>query len=245
MTNKQIITKQTNKTSSSKASIRAENEQLILRAAEQVFAEYGFRGATTKMIADLAGIPKANLHYYFPTKNALYSKIVEDIFAIWLDAADTFDDSTNPIVALSSYIDKKMEISRKFPNSSKVWANEVMHGAPIIQDYLETHLREWTKSREEYIQGWIDAGLIDPIEPKHLLYMIWATTQHYADFAHQIETLNNGKSFNDKQWANACRDVKKIILDGVGARAVSPRQFGKHLEVKTRIQLKKTEQIQY
>ena len=102
----------------------------------------GLGGATTQVIADLAGIPKANLHYYFPTKEALYSQVVQNIFDIWLEAADSFDQNQDPASALASYIDKKMEISRAHPNGSKVWANEVMHGAPIIQDYLETTLKE-------------------------------------------------------------------------------------------------------
>ena len=227
----------------SKADIRQENQKTILRAAEQIFAEYGFRGATTKMIAELAGIPKANLHYYYPTKLDLYQKIVENIFEIWLSAADAFDNNTNPVDALSRYIDEKMALARSHPYSSKVWANEVMHGAPIIQDYLETNLAQWTKAREANIQGWIDDGLLDPIEPKHLLYMIWATTQHYADFNHQIQTLNGGDPLSDQQWENASRDVKKIILAGVGARNASLKPATARPELKTRIQRQKTEHI--
>lgn len=229
--------------SNSKADIRQENQKTILRAAEQIFAEHGFRGATTKMIADLAGIPKANLHYYYPTKLALYQQIVENIFGIWLSAADAFENNANPIDALSRYIDEKMALARTYPNSSKVWANEVMHGAPIIQDYLETELAQWTKAREADIQRWIDEGLLDPIEPKHLLYMIWATTQHYADFNHQIQTLNGGTELTDQQWENACRDVKKIILVGVGARATNVKAITNTPAPKTRIQREKTEQI--
>lgn len=199
-----------------KLSSRSEKEDSILQAAEKIFAEYGFKGATTQMIADLAGIPKANLHYYFPTKEALYAQVVQNIFDIWLEAADSFDQNMNPADALASYIDKKMEISRAHPNGSKVWANEVMHGAPIIQDYLETTLKEWTRSRELVIEGWIDEGRMDRINPKHLLYMIWATTQHYADFVHQVETLNDGRPLDEAAWQEARRDVKKIILAGVG-----------------------------
>ncbi|WP_299347588.1 TetR family transcriptional regulator C-terminal domain-containing protein [uncultured Maritalea sp.] len=201
-----------------KPSTRGEKKKAILTAAEKIFAEYGFKGATTQMIADLAGIPKANLHYYFPTKEALYSQVVQTIFDIWLEAADSFDQKEDPASALESYIDKKMEISRDHPNGSKVWANEVTHGAPIIQDYLETTLKEWTTSREAVIQSWIDEGRMDKIDPKHLLYMIWATTQHYADFVHQVETLNDGQPFDDGQWRAATRDVKKIILTGVGLK---------------------------
>ncbi len=195
---------------------RLEIERLIIDAAEAAFAEAGFRGASMQQIADLAGLPKANLHYYFATKEALYRRVVERIFRIWLEAAEAFDESDDPGEALTAYIDAKMDISRRHPAGSKVWAAEIMHGAPIVQDYLETALREWTASRERAIQRWIDERKIAPIAPKHLLYMIWATTQHYADFRHQIETLNGGAPLTDAQWAAAKRDVAAMILRGVG-----------------------------
>lgn len=109
-----------------------------------------------------------------------------------------------------------MDLSRSRPLGSKVWANEIIQRAPIIQDYLETTLREWTASRTGMIQRWIDEGKILPIEPKYLLYMIWATTQHYADFGHQITTLNDGKELSDRQWEEAKRTVTEIILRGIG-----------------------------
>ncbi len=124
----------------------------ILNAAEHVFAEAGFGGATMQLIADMAGLPKANLHYYFPTKEALYRRVVDNIFQIWLDAAAVFDDADGPIEGIGAYIDAKMEISRRHPAGSKVWAAEVMHGAPVIQDYLETTLREWTEGRARVIR---------------------------------------------------------------------------------------------
>lgn len=196
--------------------IRQENEQRILAAAEKVFAEAGFGGATMQLIADMAGLPKANLHYYFPTKEALYRKVVQNIFDIWLHAADTFDDAPDPATGIGAYIDAKMEISRRHPDGSKVWASEVMHGAPVIQDYLETTLRDWTAGREALIQRWIDEGKMAPVSPKHLLYMLWATTQHYADFGHQIETLNGGRPLTDAQWRAATESVKAVILRGIG-----------------------------
>ncbi|WP_026758918.1 TetR/AcrR family transcriptional regulator [Sediminimonas qiaohouensis] len=202
----------------SRKEIRQENEKLILQAAEKTFAEAGFGGATMQLIADVAGLPKANLHYYFPTKESLYRRVVQDIFHVWLQAADIFDAADGPIEGLGAYIDAKMEISRKHPAGSKVWASEVMHRAPVIQDYLETTLRDWTEGRIAVIERWIDQGLMDPVNPRHLLYMLWATTQHYADFNHQIETLNNGRPLSDAQWAEATDTVKRIILSGIGAR---------------------------
>ncbi len=196
---------------------RRENEKLILQAAEKVFAEAGFGGATMQLIADMAGLPKANLHYYFATKEDLYRRVVQNIFEIWLHAADVFDAAPGPIEGIGAYIDAKMEISRRHPAGSKVWASEVMHGAPVIQDYLETTLREWTIGRAALIQKWINDGKMAAINPEHLLYMLWATTQHYADFGHQIETLNGGKALSERQWREAKDSVKSIILRGIGA----------------------------
>lgn len=205
-----------------KQDIRQERETLILRAAEKVFAEAGFGGATMQLIADMAGLPKANLHYYFPTKEALYRQVVQNIFQIWLHAADVFDSADGPAEGIGAYIDAKMEISRTHTDRSKVWASEVMHGAPVIQDYLETTLAEWTDGRIKVIQRWIDQGRMAPINPRHLLYMLWATTQHYADFGHQIETLNQGKRLSRAQWDEAKASVKQIILAGIGIALQPP-----------------------
>jgi TetR/AcrR family transcriptional regulator len=197
--------------------IRRENERAILDAAEKVFAEAGFGGATMQLIADMAGLPKANLHYYFATKEDLYRRVVQQIFEIWLDAAASFDNAPGPVEGIGAYIDAKMDISRTHPHGSKVWASEVMHGAPVIQDYLETTLRDWTDGRIAVIQRWIDEGKMRPVNPRHLLYMLWATTQHYADFGHQIQTLNDGAPLTDRQWAEAKASVKDMVLRGIGA----------------------------
>ncbi len=202
---------------SHKAAIRAENERAILQAAEAVFAEQGFRGATTTEIARRAGVPKANLHYYFPTKEELYRRVLDDIVTVWLEAASTFDTCEDPVEALTRYIHAKMDLSRQRPLGSKVWASEVMRGAPIFQDYLETTLRDWLQTRVACIEGWIAAGKIRPVNPKYLLYMIWAVTQHYADFAHQIATLNDNQELTDAQFAEAKETVTSIILRGIGA----------------------------
>ena len=201
-----------------KAHIRAENERLILEAGERIFAQHGFRGATMQMIADQAGLPKANLHYYFDSKEKLYRCVVEKIFEIWLQAASSFENSDEPKEALKLYIYEKMQISRRHSYGSKVWANEVMQGAPIIQDFLETQLRSWTDGRIESIQAWIAAGKIRSVEPRWVMYMIWATTQHYADFGHQIETLNADAPLSEAQWEAASETVFEVIWNGLAPK---------------------------
>lgn len=201
-----------------KAAIRKENELLILNAAERVFAEQGFKGATTGKIAEQAKMPKANVHYYFPTKDKLYRRVIEDICDTWLQSANLFDDSSDPSEALEGYINAKMDLSRARPLGSRIWANEMIRGAQYTEDYVGKNVKEWLEGRITVIQSWIDAGKIDAIDPRTLMYMIWATTQHYADFGKQIEILNEDKPLDDAQFIAAKKMVVSIILKGVGAK---------------------------
>jgi len=201
-------------TAEPRKSIRAENEKAILAAAEHVFAEHGFRGATTAEIAARAGIPKANLHYYFPTKAALYRRVIQRVLEMWMAAAAVLDRSDDPAIALAGYIGTKMDLARAEPLGSKIWASEIMRGAPVIQDFLETTLRDWVATREVIFKRWIASGKLRPIEPRNLLSMIWASTQHYADFSHQIAVLNEGRPLTDAQFETAKQQVISMILRG-------------------------------
>ena len=200
-----------------KPSIREENERVILAAAEAVFAEHGFGGATMAAIAARAGVPKPNVHYYFPTKERLYRAVVERVLIAWLDAASSFDTSDDPAEALTSYIGAKMDLARTMPLGSRIWASEIMRGAPVIQDFLDTTLTQWVRSRERAVKKWIAAGKLRPIEPRFLFYMIWATTQQYANAAHEIATLEKGP-LDDEAFERAKRQVVETILAGVAAR---------------------------
>ncbi|MBX2831197.1 MAG: TetR/AcrR family transcriptional regulator [Rhodospirillales bacterium] len=201
-----------------KAAIRQENEEQILAAAEQVFADYGFKGATTARIAEMANVPKANVHYYFSTKEVIYRRIMEDVCDHWLQAAMTFDNSADPAVILRGYIEAKMDLSRARPYGSRLWAHEIIRGAKFSSDYISTTVKDWLDSRVVVIKGWIAEGKMDDIEPYSLMYMIFATTQHYADFGRQIEIFNDNRPLSEEQFAEAKENVVRIILKGVGLR---------------------------
>ena len=205
-----------------KLSIRAENERTILEAAEAVFAEQGFGGATTAAIATRAGVPKANLHYYFSTKAALYRAVIERVLTAWLAAASCFDESDDPREALSRYIGAKMDLARSMPLGSQIWASEIMRGAPVIQDFLETTLADWVESRGRVVRRWIGEGRMRPIEPRYLFYMIWATTQHYADFDAQIRALKGKRALTQKAFEVTTEEVVQLVIRACGA--VSPAQ---------------------
>jgi len=199
----------------SNAERRRRGEELILKVAEEVFANLGFKGATMTEISKRAGLPKANIHYYFSSKANLYQRVIDDVFTVWMEAANKFDDHDDPRIALSAYIGAKMELARSRPNGSKVWANEIINGAPMIRDYLESRLLDWCVSREARIQSWIDRGLLRPVNPRYLLYMIWASTQHYADFSTQVNLLNGDRPLSDSDFEEATQTLSDVILNGL------------------------------
>lgn len=203
-----------------KAHIRESNEAHLLACAEAVFAERGLDGASTAMIAERAGLPKANLHYYFPTKLALYRRVLDDLFEDWHRAAGTFEAGDDPVEAIGGYVRAKMDLSRRRPLGSKVWANEIIHGAEHMQDILSQRVKPWFDTRVKVIDGWIARGLLAPIDAHALMYLIWATTQHYADFDAQIRALSGKRAFAQKAFAETTEQVVQLVIRACGA--VSP-----------------------
>jgi TetR/AcrR family transcriptional regulator len=199
-----------------KIEIRKANEALILETAERVFAMNGYKGATIAHIAREAGLPKANLHYYFKTKLALYRQVLEEILDDWMEAASTFENYPDPEQALRTYVQAKMEFSRSRPFGSRVWASEVMSGAPVMEGFLGTILKKWVDERACIIRDWVRDEKIHPVHPRALLYMIWATTQHYADFERQIVILNGGAKISDRQYRERTNQVVNLVLASVG-----------------------------
>ncbi|KVH58478.1 TetR/AcrR family transcriptional regulator [Burkholderia cepacia] len=203
-----------------KAHIRESNEAHLLACAEAVFAERGLDGASTAMIAERAGLPKANLHYYFPTKLALYRRVLDDLFEDWHRAAGSFEAGDDPVEAIGGYVRAKMDLSRRRPLGSKVWANEIIHGAAHMQDILSERVKPWFDTRVKVIEGWITRGLLAPIDANALMYLIWATTQHYADFDAQIRALSGKRAFTQKAFAETTEQVVQLVIRACGA--VSP-----------------------
>ena len=199
-----------------KIEIRKANEALILAAAEKIFAINGYKGAATGDIAREAGIPKANLHYYFKTKSILYREVLKNVLDDWMAAASTFDIYHEPEEALRTYVKAKMEFSRQRPFGSRVWAREIMSGAPVLDNFLGTTLKAWLNERVRIIRLWVREDKIKPVDPHALMYMIWATTQHYADFERQIIILNGGKELSDRRYSQRKDEVVNLVLGSTG-----------------------------
>jgi len=202
-----------------KRASRKLTEQNILHAAEDVFAQYGFQGATVNTIAEKAGLTKQNLLYYFPSKEVLYQRVLEHILDLWLDKMNLLlQQGDGPKAMLSSYIRSKIEISQIHPKGSKVFANELINGAPHLKDHLQQYLLPKLEDDVVLIRQWIAEGKMDDVDPYHLFFMIWASTQTYADFSSQIELALGKPKLDDQDYENAINFLTNLVLKGLGIK---------------------------
>ena len=199
-----------------KGQIRKANELLILEAAEKVFARAGFGGATMAAIAEASSLPKANLHYYFGSKEVLYRAVLAHILHDWLEPTACITSDAEPRAAIEQYIRAKMALARLRPDGSKVFANELLHGAPVVKALLQTDLRELVVSKAAVIQVWVSAGRMADVNGTHLFFTIWAATQTYADFDVQVSAVLVRKKLSDKDHDEATEHVVSLILRGCG-----------------------------
>ena len=196
--------------------IRQANRELILGAAEKVFARAGFNGATMAAIAEAAGLPKANLHYYFGNKQELYREVLAGTLHDWLVPMDGITPDADPRAAIEQYVRAKMAMSAARPDASRVFANELLHGAPVLGDLVRGELRTMVKRKAAVFDGWIAAGRMAAVDSVHLFFTIWAATQTYADFDVQVRAVLGRSRLTARDHERATEHVVALILRGCG-----------------------------
>jgi TetR/AcrR family transcriptional regulator len=183
-----------------------------------VFSARGFRGATVDQVAAKARMSKPNLLYYFPSKEAIYVAVLEDTLEEWLRPLVDMNPAGDAILEIGRYIEAKLKMSRESPEASKLFANEILHGAPAIGDFLRGPMKALIDDKAAVIQEWIDAGKLAPVEPRHLIMMIWAVTQHYADFDVQVRAVLGSESGAAHPATAAGSTIATVFFDGLRPR---------------------------
>ncbi len=194
---------------------RAATEARILDAALEVFAANGFRGATLDAIAGAVGMSKPNVLYYYPGKREMYVALLDGLMETWLEPLEALEATGEPVEELRGYIRRKLDMARLYPRESRLFANEIVQGAPRIEPMLSGRLRALVREKAQVIGEWIAAGRLAPVDPVHLLFAIWATTQHYADFDAQVRAVAGA---DDARFETAQVTLEALFLDGLRPR---------------------------
>ena len=195
--------------------IQLANEQRILDAALDVFSLHGFRGSTIDQIADAAGMSKPNLLYYFRTKEAIHGELIDRLMEKWLDPLRGMNEDGDPIEEIRRYILRKLEMARDFPRESRLFANEILQGAPHIGDALKGPLKRLVDEKAKIIEKWMIDGKLTKCDPHHLIFSIWATTQHYADFDAQVRAVLGPAKSGPGRFHDAAQFLDILFFDGL------------------------------
>jgi TetR/AcrR family transcriptional regulator len=169
--------------------IQQKNRELILDAALEVFSLHGFRGATLDQIAEGAGLSKPNLLYYFPSKEEVHTALLTGLLDTWLDPLRAMNPAGEPLQEILGYVRRKLDLARDYPRESRLFANEILQGAPRMRASIEGDLRRLVEEKAAVLRRWMDEGRIARVDPVHLVFSIWALTQHYADFDVQVRAV--------------------------------------------------------
>ena len=196
----------------------SEKRQAILSAALEVFSRLGFHGARVEQVAEQAGVSKTNLLYYFPSKEALYIAVLRQLLDVWLAPLRAFRSDLQPLAAIKEYIRLKLEVSRDHPQASRLFCHEMLQGAPLLKAELTGDLNTLVEEKSAIIAGWIANGKLAAVDPHHLIFMIWAATQHYADFATQVEAVTGATLQDDAFFQRTVDNVQRMIIEGIRVR---------------------------
>lgn len=191
--------------------IQLRNRKRILEAALDVFSQNGYRGATLDQIAEASGLSKPNILYYFGGKQDIHVTLLNQHMDTWLAPLREIDPKGDPLEEIMAYVHRKLEMSFELPRESRLFANEVLQGAPRMGPHLETDLKPLVDKTADVIQGWIGAGKLATVHPRHLIFSIWATTQHYADFDAQVEVLMDHAPVQDGARAHLDTLFRRLL----------------------------------
>ncbi|PCI55129.1 MAG: TetR family transcriptional regulator [Gammaproteobacteria bacterium] len=198
--------------------IRTISVNKILSAAQDEFISQGYQGATVQAIADNAGMPKANVLYYFKNKKNIYHAVLEQTLTMWDEGIGDILPEDGPKLAIEKFVKAKITMSFTNPKASKIYAMEIIQGTQHLQDFTRTYLHQWVQKKAKIFQFWIDKGQMQPIEPVNLIFLIWSSTQHYADFDNQILTIMDRIDYTEDDITHITNFLTDFILRGCGLK---------------------------
>jgi len=177
-----------------------EKQRAKIEKSDEVKKEVRFLTETARKFPDAGG----------EARKSMLESIIEPL----LEASAPFNQPGKPADVLRAYIRSKIRISRELPFASKVFASEIMHGAPHLSADQTAQLNAQAKHNISCIQGWIDQGLMAKVDPHHLLFSIWAATQTYADFDWQISTVTGKASLDEADYEAAAQTIIRLVIKG-------------------------------
>ena len=182
--------------------IRQHNLHVILEAASAEFAAKGFDASQTRDIAARAAVPKANLYYYFRSKENLYAKVLLGFVEPLLEASAVLRESDDPVTGEPAGLPSphgsgspgNIRTLRRCSVGSCYWERRQL--PEECRDLLYAEARR----NVECLRSWIDRGLLAPVDPEHLMLFIWSATRTYTNLGWQMAHITGRETPRDEDY---------------------------------------------
>lgn len=186
-------------------------QEAILTEAERQFARFGFEGVSLDSIAAALDLSRQNLLYHWPSKEELYRAVLDSVMGEWMANMSAIADADEPEAAIHTYVDVKLRFSRERPSGNAVFTREIMAGAPRYEDVLKAQVMPLLHADVERFEHWADQGLIRRLDFTHLMFLIWSSTQAYADLGPQFSLYMGKPQLDDDDFDRARRLITDLI----------------------------------
>ncbi|MCB0615728.1 MAG: TetR/AcrR family transcriptional regulator [Phaeodactylibacter sp.] len=146
-------------------------EEKILNAAKEVFTQKGFAATRMQEIADVAGINKGLLHYYFRNKNKLFRAVFDEAFSQFaLRVNEVFAADMPLFEKIEAFVSQYMDILIANPALPSFVINELnQKGDAFVQDLMNRKNKPNPLPLIGQVQMEIQAGRIRAVNPFHLV----------------------------------------------------------------------------
>lgn len=207
-----------------------ERKLQILRIAVQLFSQRGFRGTTTKEIAQAAHVSEAMVFRHFANKEELYTAILDhkacaseiaDPCELVSDAVGRKDDrAVFETLAFSAL--EHHEQDREF---LRLLLHSALEGHELAQMFWDRNIIQIYEFLGAYIEERQRDGAFRPIEPKVVVRAFIGMLIHHS--------LNNNlwdpsRRLLDITNEDAAREFTEILLRGIKNDSAPPAETGKH-----------------
>lgn len=194
--------------------MRSDSALRLLDAAEAVFAQHGFAGATTAAIAARAGVTKALVHYYFGTKEALHRAVLERYERVVSRLLLADLDRREPVAALSDSIRRYCRFQADHPRYVRLGMYEALEQtghSPRTSIY-----RKLIDDTAAALRRGMEQGVFRPEDPRRLLLSICALCSFF--FEHETEVqqiLDSPPAERAREVSEHTEHVVRLVLSGI------------------------------
>jgi len=145
-------------------------EQILL-AAEQVFARRGFKGTTTREVAEQAGIANSLIFYYFKNKMALYEAVFQNFFEQLEELMQqNLSLDLDRLGKLKNFLFTVTDFASAHRNMMRILLREIIDNGGIVEKIAQDYFKPLYEIAVDFLKEGRREALFREVDPLHYIH---------------------------------------------------------------------------